>query len=472
MSLEPPPQVVEPSVLPAPVEPRQPLGWVLLGLFFALTISLSLASSTKAKPEGKKKTAELSPYEIVLRNETNLRSLSDLQRSMNMGERADETKKQAEDSLREPISEIAETSTQKVELARWYAAMRTEKGDPVPAANLAPLKKSPEASDGVLADIYEHDKLSQAEADKLVARLPKDGFLFKLAKVHALEKAGDTKIRGETFPWQTAALFFFAATGALVIFLGGGIVWALYLRAYGRRTLRPLGFALRLRNDTDADRAALRAAEILIAFMVIQIVVGSFFAPRIATLVGGAAILVCLPLLALTPVWKKRLSLRDVGLHFDDFGKNVLWGIGAFMAQLPVTLLLAAVGSALFSFLPEPTHPATQELLSAKNLTEALPIMLFGSITAPIWEEFVFRGLLFPGLTRLTRNLVSAAILNGFLFAMIHPQGPSLWLSLAWIGTVGCVLNYQRRSLIPSIVMHMLHNLAVFVFTFVLLGLR
>jgi membrane protease YdiL (CAAX protease family) len=153
-----------------------------------------------------------------------------------------------------------------------------------------------------------------------------------------------------------------------------------------------------------------------------------------------------------------------------DLGRHIAWGIGGFFVELPITMIMAAVGLLIFSALPQPSHPATEEILKAKNLASVVPILFFGSVTAPIWEEFVFRGLIFPALFRVIGRVATAAVITGFIFAMIHPQGIVLWMALATVGTVGCALTYQTRSLIPTVVMHMLHNSTIFIAVLLAMG--
>jgi membrane protease YdiL (CAAX protease family) len=47
---------------------------------------------------------------------------------------------------------------------------------------------------------------------------------------------------------------------------------------------------------------------------------------------------------------------------------------------------------------------------------------------------------------------------SSLLFAMVHPTGVPAWPALAAIGAMAALLTFQTRSLVPSIVMHAVHN--------------
>ena len=83
-----------------------------------------------------------------------------------------------------------------------------------------------------------------------------------------------------------------------------------------------------------------------------------------------------------------------------------------------------------------------------------------GLVLTPLFEEVVFRGLLYTSLRRrcsaLTAALATAAV---FVLAHGYSLGPSLALG---IGAVASALVYeQTRSLCPSILAHAIHNAVV-----------
>jgi membrane protease YdiL (CAAX protease family) len=461
----PEPETIGSEPPPVVEDRRNPTGWVLLGLLFFFLIVNSLMGSLQTKPGAKpqaKKAVTDSPMETVLAMEVSLQRL--VERTPNSDAKSiEEGRDRAREMLREPISSVVSKSETDPEAARLYAAMRTERGDPVPPESLAPLQKSKDARDNALARIYGAKTLSRAEAEQLGKALPDEPFVYRLAKVHALEKSGDREVRKREFTGNLAvglgAGFFIGIT----IFLGSIVAWSSFLSARRQGKLETAGLPVGQISLADADRLAMRAWQIFATSLVASYG-ASYLVPRPgSSIVSGLIILASLPLWAQVPVFGKKISLSGVGLSLRNFGRDAMWGVGAFFVEVPISLMLILIGTTVFRFLPAPSHPAIEQLQNTKSLMSALPIILFGSITAPIWEEFVFRGLIFQGLARVLGRVLTAALINGLLFAMLHPQGIAAWLALGGLGAIGCGLTYVRRSLVPSIVMHMLNNTMVFV---------
>ncbi|MFX8832953.1 CPBP family intramembrane glutamic endopeptidase, partial [Acinetobacter baumannii] len=73
-------------------------------------------------------------------------------------------------------------------------------------------------------------------------------------------------------------------------------------------------------------------------------------------------------------------------------------------------------------------------------------------------EETIFRGMLFPALSKLFKSPVWGGLAQAFMFASIHPQGPAAWVSLMAIGAVCAAVTYRAGAQWPSMLLHGLHN--------------
>lgn len=88
-------------------------------------------------------------------------------------------------------------------------------------------------------------------------------------------------------------------------------------------------------------------------------------------------------------------------------------------------------------------------------------ICLVGYIAvAPVFEEVVFRGLLF-GTLRRRYGCEAAALLSGGLFALAHGYGWFGFTSVCWSGVLWAWAYEKTGSLLPGIVAHALNNLIV-----------
>jgi membrane protease YdiL (CAAX protease family) len=80
------------------------------------------------------------------------------------------------------------------------------------------------------------------------------------------------------------------------------------------------------------------------------------------------------------------------------------------------------------------------------------------AIFAPVFEELMFRGVLFLGLVRRT-GFVPAALVSSILFAVVHTQyDPWELISVGVFGLACCWLTWRTGSLKSSIVLHMVYN--------------
>lgn len=194
----------------------------------------------------------------------------------------------------------------------------------------------------------------------------------------------------------------------------------------------------------------------LSTFIVGSIVIQLFFE-------DAGMLLHVLPLLAgivLSVAWPVIRGVRfstqrsDWGIHG---GRNVavegLYGVLGYLAGLPV------IGVALLItvFLSRATganvsHPIGNEVASQPWL-----MFIIAAVFAPITEELLFRGA-FVSHLRGSVGVVLAALISGFIFAAIHPQGWAAIPVLMSVGAVFAIIRQWRDSLVPSIVAHALNN--------------
>jgi hypothetical protein len=118
-------------------------------------------------------------------------------------------------------------------------------------------------------------------------------------------------------------------------------------------------------------------------------------------------------------------------------------------------------------WLPSPPELPIDKML--RTASDAWLMTAFGIFIAPFAEEVLFRGLLFPALTRRTGALLSMLV-TSLLFGAVHAQQlAGAWIQIACIVLVGCVLTAVRwrfRSLASSTLVHMGYNGVLFVALF------
>lgn len=429
----------EPKNVSAP-QTRNPFGWIALAVLFGLVFFLS--SERRADPSPEARAAQ---YQEKLRAAVTARQAGNSPFGSLLSGADD-----PETSLRDLEKEVASRrKTEPVEAAYWVA-IRHELGEPVSPADLKPIAKEPALAN--VAKAYSAQKLSRAEGKELAAKLDEGGELSKLAAKFVRKKAD--------LPAKTKPLFqpkFIALTLVfLAILCLSAIAWFTLLGMALGGQLRSFGPAATIETPAQADRFAVRAATLFATFYATSTVLGSLHLDqRISVFLTFTVMVAAVPLTLRQ--WPK---MADVGLHGRDLGRNILLGLWGFLLELPVTMITAMLGFFLLRglHLPMPTHPASTILQSSKDVFLIAVTFYSGAIVAPIWEETMFRGLLFPALGKVLKNPLLGALVSSFLFASIHPQGPILWGALASVALFSCALARHTRSLVPSIVMHMAHN--------------
>jgi uncharacterized protein len=119
-------------------------------------------------------------------------------------------------------------------------------------------------------------------------------------------------------------------------------------------------------------------------------------------------------------------------------------------------------------FLPAPPELPIDKML--RTASDAWLMSFFGVFVAPLVEEVLFRGLLFPALTRRAGVLFSLVATSALFGAMHSQQLAGAWIQVACIVLVGAVLTVVRwryRSLACSTLVHVGYNGALFVALFI-----
>ena len=155
----------------------------------------------------------------------------------------------------------------------------------------------------------------------------------------------------------------------------------------------------------------------------------------------------------------------------NDFWHAVKWNpprmnLVATLAFGGATLaLLVQVASGL---LPIPKSLPVEQYF--RDAPSAYMMMAFGVLVAPLAEELLFRGLLFPVLAR-GLGMTAGVALSAFLFALIHQaQLSHAWAPLLLLFVVGLVLTITRavtRSVAASWIIHVAYNATLFGFLYV-----
>lgn len=160
--------------------------------------------------------------------------------------------------------------------------------------------------------------------------------------------------------------------------------------------------------------------------------------------------LICTLLIVVTVrLWKRKLTRSFLGLGLPNWRQMLIW-LGTFFL-----LALAIEGLAYLS-------PQFRTDFMAKvigSTTNLVWLYMGVGVMAPIFEEFLLRGLLFGSIRHMADEHATVALTAG-VFTLMHMQyDPAVMLLIL---PMGVVLGYARsrsNSIWVPVVLHMLNNL-------------
>lgn len=339
--------------------------------------------------------------------------------------------------------------------ALMLLGIERESKKPLPAktreAAVKWLKESWYPADRIALEVYD-SKPTTARALQISQLLPMEK-IYKPARVHAAEIGGDKKLRPALMGTIVRTTMIFGAIIVFAIALGI-LVWLIYFMYGDKEPLATKAFPIRLADPGEADWLAFRA------FLCLCLLIGMQLFPlpewvMAFAVIGSVIGVACLRLPG------PRVDLKTL---FGPFrSRYILWAIGAELALVPLATVAVVVSSTVSKYLPDPSHPATDQLAQSQSLTALVGLFLLAVVQAPIVEEIIFRGMLAPAIGRVTS--ASLGILaSSLLFASIHPQGIAGWLPLMVIGVMAAMASYHTKSLWPAVIMHAIHNGALMIF--------
>jgi hypothetical protein len=95
----------------------------------------------------------------------------------------------------------------------------------------------------------------------------------------------------------------------------------------------------------------------------------------------------------------------------------------------------------------------------------ALLLMLVSVLIAPVLEETIFRGFIYPVIAR-SLGIAASVVITGIIFGLLHAaQLWGGWLQIALLVIVGIIFTYVRavtKTVIASYVLHLSYNSYLF----------
>ncbi len=141
--------------------------------------------------------------------------------------------------------------------------------------------------------------------------------------------------------------------------------------------------------------------------------------------------------------------------RFAFKGNWLWWGIGGYLAALPLMLTVSLLNQQIWQG-QGGSNPLLQTVLEAQDPLALAVFFATASIAAPLFEEFLFRGFLLPSLTSYM-PVWSAILLSSFIFAIAHLSLSEV-LPLTVLGIILGVVYTRSRNLLAPMLLHSAWN--------------
>jgi membrane protease YdiL (CAAX protease family) len=144
-----------------------------------------------------------------------------------------------------------------------------------------------------------------------------------------------------------------------------------------------------------------------------------------------------------------------------------LWKAALYLAVVLVVFVVAANILLLIVSALVPGFNANQaqdnEFIGAAKTHHNLALVAL-VLLPPVLEETIFRGFLFPAISKRT-GVIWGAVLSSVIFGLAHMQA-NIGIYTFLLGLLLCFMYVRTKSIVPGIVLHMLNNyLAFWAFT-------
>ena len=146
------------------------------------------------------------------------------------------------------------------------------------------------------------------------------------------------------------------------------------------------------------------------------------------------------------------------GLNKISFGRILKWGLGA---MIPVYIIIGLGNFITQLIIPSKEQvPEMQEIvqtmISSDDVTIRITLLFSAIIVAPMVEEIIFRGYIYPILKRYSHRLF-AGFMTSLLFAVVHGHMEGL-IPLLFLAIILTLCYEITGSIFVPILIHALFN--------------
>lgn len=266
---------------------------------------------------------------------------------------------------------------------------------------------------------------------------------------------------------------------ALVIFVGLMLDFAILIRKMDKRELLPRSHSPPMVSWSIWD--ALKVIILFLFFGYLILIMEALMAPifpfirtrqRMVSIANTTILdLIGVSMIFYFAILRYRHNIKDLGLSLKNLLKNIFYGVFGYISLTPVllaALLMTIIFVNLFRYEPTP-QPILELFLEEEKLPILIYLSIFVSIAGPVVEEIFFRSFLYNAIKKES-NVKWAILISAILFSFLHGHVVG-FLPILILGIFLAYLYEKTGSLIPSITVHIIHNLIMLSFVFLIKGI-
>jgi len=301
---------------------------------------------------------------------------------------------------------------------------------------------------------------------RLAEEVPANWFYFQLARRLA-SRSGDAPLREhldrqfqqltdpQLWKWRGLVIFELSIGGIgliCLVYVGGMRFKNRRFQEAGSFNQRPTSWSF---NEGLAVLARGGALSIFLIAIMAVVPYG------VTILEDYGLLLFYLPTVLLASVWlcrSKNPSLLEV-LGCKDLFQRVRSSLPILMSVIALGLIgdwLIMLGGAAFEISVHWTEWFIPQLVWGSQ-AELLIMTIEVVVVAPIFEELIFRGIVFSTL-RAKFGFTASMIGSAVIFALAHGYGPIAFLTVFWSGLLWSWIYERTGSVIPGMCAHAVNN--------------
>jgi len=145
-----------------------------------------------------------------------------------------------------------------------------------------------------------------------------------------------------------------------------------------------------------------------------------------------------------------RARWRDLGLRVNSARDFLTYGLFGGLGILALVMIISAL---IYQLQPGIKPQDFEQMLKTVNSTRGfLTMLLLGAVLAPLYEELLFRGMLYPAVRRYL-GPTGGAIVAGLIFGLAHWD---LWRTIPLVigGTLFCYIYEKTGSILVTALAH------------------